>query len=223
MFHAYCFIHPQKEVQLSAVEAFIKNKQIHEIDILRFTDSTLTIAQVRNLIHFISRAPFASSLKVAIIVAEISLEAQHALLKTLEEPPPHTLLILATAEHKLLPTLMSRCHLIILPVATASPHQDHVKPELFWKKLLPQKVGERLAASALIYRDPETLTSWLTEQTQALYELLPTTYETGFFLTPAKLAFILKQLVTTHSLLAGNISIKLSLDHLFLSLPYQRS
>ncbi len=42
-------------------------------------------------------------------------EAQNALLKTLEEPPRESLIILATAKPKsLLPTTVSRCHLITL-------------------------------------------------------------------------------------------------------------
>jgi len=37
-------------------------------------------------------------------------EASNALLKTLEEPPPHIIFILATTEaHKVLPTILSRC------------------------------------------------------------------------------------------------------------------
>ena len=37
-------------------------------------------------------------------------EASNALLKTLEEPPPHVIFVLATTEaHKILPTIMSRC------------------------------------------------------------------------------------------------------------------
>jgi len=37
-------------------------------------------------------------------------EASNALLKTLEEPPPHVIFILATTEaHKVLPTILSRC------------------------------------------------------------------------------------------------------------------
>ena len=37
-------------------------------------------------------------------------EASNALLKTLEEPPPHVVFILATTEvQKLLPTILSRC------------------------------------------------------------------------------------------------------------------
>jgi DNA polymerase-3 subunit gamma/tau len=40
----------------------------------------------------------------------LSGSASNALLKTLEEPPPHVIFILATTEvHKILPTIMSRC------------------------------------------------------------------------------------------------------------------
>jgi len=40
----------------------------------------------------------------------ISNNASNALLKTLEEPPPHAIFVLATTEaHKILPTIMSRC------------------------------------------------------------------------------------------------------------------
>ena len=40
----------------------------------------------------------------------LSKDASNALLKTLEEPPPHVIFILATTEsHKVLPTILSRC------------------------------------------------------------------------------------------------------------------
>jgi DNA polymerase-3 subunit gamma/tau len=40
----------------------------------------------------------------------LSANAFNALLKTLEEPPPHVVFILATTEpHKILPTVLSRC------------------------------------------------------------------------------------------------------------------
>ena len=40
----------------------------------------------------------------------LTTEAFNALLKTLEEPPPHVIFILATTEpHKVLPTILSRC------------------------------------------------------------------------------------------------------------------
>ena len=40
----------------------------------------------------------------------LSQSAFNAFLKTLEEPPPHAIFILATTEkHKIIPTILSRC------------------------------------------------------------------------------------------------------------------
>ncbi|MCL2259547.1 MAG: DNA polymerase III subunit delta', partial [Cystobacterineae bacterium] len=53
--------------------------------------------------------------KVAVIVDahELNIQAQNALLKTLEEPPADTLLLLCTHQkEKLLPTIRSRCQLL---------------------------------------------------------------------------------------------------------------
>ena len=44
-------------------------------------------------------------------LAPISTAAWNAFLKTLEEPPPHTIFVLATTEaNKVLPTVVDRCH-----------------------------------------------------------------------------------------------------------------
>lgn len=49
----------------------------------------------------------------------LTIEAFNALLKLLEEPPAHTLFVLATTElHKLPETIISRCHLIRFHKAT---------------------------------------------------------------------------------------------------------
>jgi DNA polymerase-3 subunit gamma/tau len=60
----------------------------------------------------VNYAPNQARYKVYIIdeFHMLSTSASNALLKTLEEPPPHAIFILATTEaHKILPTIMSRC------------------------------------------------------------------------------------------------------------------
>ncbi len=60
-------------------------------------------------------SPFEGSARVFVIEAAEALneESQNAMLKTLEEPPPHAHLILLSAESEgLLPTIASRCQLI---------------------------------------------------------------------------------------------------------------
>jgi DNA polymerase-3 subunit delta' len=67
------------------------------------------------LCHRISLRPFRGGFKVAIIDDADSLnqEGANCLLKTLEEPPPSSVLILiGTSEQKQLPTIRSRCQVI---------------------------------------------------------------------------------------------------------------
>jgi DNA polymerase-3 subunit gamma/tau len=70
------------------------------------------IDEIRNLREKVNYAPNVARRKVYIIdeVHMLTKEASNALLKTLEEPPPHVVFILATTEaQKLLPTILSRC------------------------------------------------------------------------------------------------------------------
>ena len=70
------------------------------------------VDSIRSLIEESSFTPATAKYRVYIIdeVHMLSVAAFNALLKTLEEPPPHVIFILATTEvHKLLPTILSRC------------------------------------------------------------------------------------------------------------------
>lgn len=70
------------------------------------------IDQIRELKERIEYAPSEGRYKVYIIdeVHMLTTEAFNALLKTLEEPPPHVVFILATTDvHKLPATILSRC------------------------------------------------------------------------------------------------------------------
>jgi DNA polymerase-3 subunit gamma/tau len=70
------------------------------------------IDEIRNLREKVNYAPNEARRKVYIIdeVHMLTKEAANALLKTLEEPPPHVVFILCTTEaHRLLPTILSRC------------------------------------------------------------------------------------------------------------------
>ena len=76
-------------------------------------DSTkIKIADIKNLIHWVSLKPFEGRRKVFIVADahEMTMESQNALLKTLEEPPPQSTIILTT-DHRssLLDTITSRC------------------------------------------------------------------------------------------------------------------
>ncbi len=111
------------------------------------------IDEVRDLREKIKYLPVDGKSKVYIIdeVHMLTKEAFNALLKTLEEPPAHAVIILATTEpHKVPVTIMSRCQRYDFRRISTSLIQEHLE------KLVEQE-GWNLTAEglALIAREAE--------------------------------------------------------------------
>ena len=76
--------------------------------------SNNSVDHIRSLIDQVRFQPQQGKYKVFIIdeVHMLSASAFNAFLKTLEEPPPYAIFILATTEkHKIIPTILSRCQI----------------------------------------------------------------------------------------------------------------
>ncbi len=72
----------------------------------------ISIDQVREVEHEVSRPPVEGRRRVVLILnaENLTLEAQNALLKVLEEPPEHTVfLLVSSSPTAVLPTIRSRC------------------------------------------------------------------------------------------------------------------
>ena len=93
------------------------------------------VEQVRDLRESVRFAPARGQFKIYYIdeVHMLSNAAFNALLKTLEEPPPHVKFIFATTEaNKILPTILSRCQrfdLRPIPTETIAGHLLHIASE----------------------------------------------------------------------------------------------
>jgi DNA polymerase III subunit gamma/tau len=93
------------------------------------------VEQVRDLRESVRFAPARGQFKIFYIdeVHMLSNAAFNALLKTLEEPPPHVKFIFATTEaNKILPTILSRCQrfdLRPIPTETIAKHLQHIASE----------------------------------------------------------------------------------------------
>src|SRR3954465_6661438 len=75
--------------------------------------SNNSVDDIRDLREKVAYAPVSGRHKVYILdeAHMLSPQAWNAFLKTLEEPPPHTIFVLATTEaNKALPTVVDRCH-----------------------------------------------------------------------------------------------------------------
>lgn len=98
---------------------------IHELD----AASNNSVDDIRTLIDQVRIPPQVGKYKVYIIdeVHMLSQNAFNAFLKTLEEPPHHTIFILATTEkHKILPTILSRCQIYDFNRITIQDTVDHL-------------------------------------------------------------------------------------------------
>lgn len=94
-------------------DSCLEINQGNAIDLIEIdAASNRGIDEIRALKEGIRFRPTKSKYKVFIIDEshQLTKEAANALLKTLEEPPPHAIFVLATTEaHKMLPTIQSRC------------------------------------------------------------------------------------------------------------------
>lgn len=91
--------------------------------------SNNSVDDIRELVSQVRFAPQSGKYKIYIIdeVHMLSASAFNAFLKTLEEPPPYAIFILATTEkHKILPTILSRCQIFDFKRITSNDITEHL-------------------------------------------------------------------------------------------------
>ena len=118
---------------------------IHELD----AASNNSVDDIRSLVDQVRFAPQAGKYKVYIIdeVHMLSSSAFNAFLKTLEEPPPYAIFILATTEkHKILPTILSRCQIFDFKRITTNDTVEHLQEITKKEKIKAEKAALQVIA-----------------------------------------------------------------------------
>ena len=98
--------------ECSSCQSFNDNASFNIIELDAASNNS--VEHIRTLIEQVRFQPQHGTHKVFIIdeVHMLSSQAFNAFLKTLEEPPPYAIFILATTEkHKIIPTILSRCQI----------------------------------------------------------------------------------------------------------------
>lgn len=207
---------------------------------------TISIDQVRDLQHQLSLKPHSAEFKTGIILEaqRMTVEAQNALLKTLEEPPAHSILILTAPSTKsLLPTTGSRCQIVNLPaeIDLDVANEEHQQQAQEFLQLLGSDRGERLAwteENKKIISDPPSVINTIDVWISVLRDLLliqqgcqnltlnsfPNSSNTSALCSAEVLSQnvtrALEKVIKTKNLIAStNVSPRLALEVLLLDLP----
>lgn len=97
------------------INGFEERAELNSLNIFELdAASNNSVEDIRSLTEQVRFPPQSGKFKVYIIdeVHMLSNQAFNAFLKTLEEPPPYAIFILATTEkHKVIPTILSRCQI----------------------------------------------------------------------------------------------------------------
>lgn len=127
--------------------------------------SSLGIEEVKRMQQKVSLKPLESPYKAVILQkAELlTIPAQNALLKLLEEPPERTLLILQTTTlDALIPTIQSRCS--IMHIENSSPTftaEERVETQKILNTLRMGTIGDKLKHAEILSKNKEAALTFL--------------------------------------------------------------
>lgn len=201
-------------------------------------EKSIGIQKVRDLEKFLILKPYEGNFKVVLIceAEKLTVEAQEALLKTLEEPPESGKIILCAADRDyLLPTVISRC--LHLPVhfkpqfEIPADRQQTIIDQL--EKLLDGEIANKLILASQISPDANV---WLEEETILWRDLLFAKIGLGDWLTlgaaagkikkiasqltEKKIVEVLSKLSSIKKALEANVNTRLSIEALLLNFPF---
>lgn len=148
-----------KEISQSPAFSFDQNNP----DLLIIApEKTIGIDQIRQIKAFLSKKSWRAKGKKTVIVNQagaMTRDAQNAFLKTLEEPPKNSVIILAAGNKaSLLETIVSRCQIIVLKTKTEPINKNLLKE---WEKLISASLEKKLAFSQS--KKEEEIKAWLEE------------------------------------------------------------
>lgn len=195
-------------------------------DVLLFPhDSKLGVEQAKKIKEHFSLKPYSAKGRVGILEDGLTLtvEAQNALLKTIEELPTNALFIMGTpSESKLLPTILSRCEIIHLknPTSHHFPTSE-AGYEKDIEKLLNSTIEQRFEYIEKL-KDKE---GFLHSLMLFFHKLLQTKYTNSYPIghktvsDSETLRVFLKELLQVEEWAKHNVNIRAILEYLMLKMP----
>ena len=217
--------------QCSAVQ---EDRHPDLLNISEFTEQEIPVETARDVIRFTRMSAVQGRYKVGLIfyAERLNMAAANALLKTLEEPPSGSLLVLvAQVRHTLQHTVLSRCfRLRFGEVETGNPYVTHSSSEAAEKirTVLGATLGEQLRfAAALTAEMKERATAEaapVSVQLLAYSRVFETmlrqhliTFQTSPHLSKATALTMMQGVPRLRYALEHNVNAQLALEYFFIS------
>jgi DNA polymerase III delta prime subunit len=173
-------------------------------------DPSITIKQVRTIDKFLSRKPIKQDYNLVVLISadKLTLQAQNAILKTLEEPPVNSKIVLMSpSQHQLIPTIVSRCQLINLKADRKISKASNQKQQKIFDQIVKSSIAQRISLVSDYAKSKEIALDLLTHQLH--------------FVKDSILVYpdLTRSMLNSINFLKANVNPKLVLEVLFFSYP----
>lgn len=182
--------------------------------------TTIGIEEIRLIQQKIYFKPLQGQQKAIVIynAHTLTIEAQNAFLKTLEEPPPYTYIIMvANTTEVFLPTILSRCSIIAIEEEKESLTEKETSDiQNTFVKITENDIGQKLFYAQTIGEKQENALVWLGKAIQfSRLQLLDDEDSQNQFYYLS----LLEQLQETYKIIkTTNVNPRFALENLFLGL-----
>lgn len=153
-------ISKDKQKAREAAKKITGEQKISKFDVFVLeTEKALGIADIRTISKQIFLIPLRGDKKAVILECfyQATIEAQNAFLKVLEEPPLSTTIIMLAQENFFLPTILSRCKLIMLDKGVLLTSEEEKEYSNILKNLRITTVGGKLKLAETLKNKEEAL------------------------------------------------------------------
>lgn len=229
---SFIIVSSDKEKRMAYCTQFAVEHTINTFDstiIEKDTDSKTTtksigIESIKNVQKKLLFKPLKSKDKLVIIedAQLLTPEAQNALLKSLEEPPEHTFIILAAdSQEAFLPTIRSRCQIIELETEKPVISEKERTAILTVVEELPtMSLGEKLKLAEQLAKDKDKAVLWIERLITILHEqLLQTANEESHHSLLTSHSSLLTSFQSLHTILkTTNINPRFAIEHTLLTI-----
>lgn len=227
--HTFAIITNSIDLKNKQRDKLLSQFQINTFSRIIIGQNDQSIETIREAQKILQLVPVSGKLQAFIVenIDKFKIPAQQALLKTLEEPPKNTIVIIeANNQDQILPTILSRSQLIYISDIPKLTLKEEEEITIFWAKLFRNDFpANRLQTASILtskLKEREETIIWLDSQIVFFHQLLNkrlVQQSRGKNLTPLNITLILKLMLFCKKYLQANINLKLLVDHLFLNLP----